>query len=102
MKKILTVLLLALSMSSCETLFTPVTFKVIGSGTFNVGLSEDGSYSSGTYPAQSFKSTSEGVLVFSAQSTTGKGCTVEAWVGNDKVRSSSASGYGVASVTVEN
>ena len=102
MKKLLIVLLLALSMSSCETLFMPVTFKVVGSGTFNIGLYEDGSYSSGTYAAQSFKISSGGVLTFSAQSTTGKGCTVEAWVGNYKVRSSSASGYGVASVTVEN
>jgi hypothetical protein len=89
-------------MSSCDTLTNKITFKIIGSGTFSVGLSEDGDYSSSTMSAQSFKVNGNGVVILSAQSNSGTGVKIEAYIGSEKIKTASAGGYGVASVTVNN
>lgn len=89
-------------LSSCDTFFSSLTFKVIGSGTFNVGLSENGTYSSSTMSAKEFKVNDSGVVILSAQSNSGTGVRVEAYIGKELIKSASASGYGVASITIQN
>ena len=89
-------------LSSCDTFFAPITFKVIGSGTFNVALSENGTVNTSNMKATDFKVNNTGTLILSAQSNEGTGVKIEAYIGSEKIKSASASGYGVASIVIEN
>ena len=101
MKKVMA-LFAILVLTSCDSIFAPITFKVIGNGNFNVWLSEDGTQSSSVMSATTFKVNSGGVIILSAQSNSGTGVKIEAYLGSEKIKSASAGGYGVASITVEN
>ena len=88
-------------LSSCEVFFPTMTFKVIGSGQFSIVYIDNGGSSTFTGGAQTFKremSTDE-VWVLSAQSLNGTGVRVEAYIGNELIKSQSAAGYGVASIS---
>jgi hypothetical protein len=101
MKKLMLLAVIVL-FTSCDAIFAPITFKLIGSGTMSVGLSEDGTYSSSNMTAQSFDVNSSGTVILTAQSNDGTGCKIEAYIGKELIKQASASGYGVASVTIEN
>jgi hypothetical protein len=101
MKKLFLFLAIA-SLTGCDSIFAPITFKIIGRGTFDVGLSQNGDYSSTTISAQSIDVNNSGIIVLSAQSTQGTGVIIEAYLGNELIERTSSSGYGVAMLTIEN
>lgn len=88
-------------LSSCEVLFPTYTFKVIGVGSFTIGFVDNGGSSVFNGSAQTFKrEMSDGeTWVLSAQSNSGSGVRVEAYIGNELIKSQSATGYGVASIS---
>jgi uncharacterized protein YceK len=102
MKKLFIVLTAVLLLSGCESIFAPITFKVIGSGTFNVAISENGTVTSSNMSACEFKINNSGTISLVAQSNDGTGVKIEAYIGKEKIKSAAASGYGVASVVIEN
>lgn len=87
--------------SSCEVFFPTMTFKVIGSGTFTISYIDNGGSSTFTGGAQTFKRemVTDEIWVLSAQSLNGTGVLVEAYIGNELIKSQSATGYGVASIS---
>lgn len=90
-----------LLLSSCEVLFPTMTFKVIGSGSFSISYLDNGGSSSFSGGAQTFKRemVTDEVWVLSAQSNNGTGVRVEAYIGNELIKSQTATGYGVASIS---
>jgi len=100
MKKVI-LLSAILFLSSCEFLFPPLTIKVIGSGTFTVAYADQQISKVWETGQTSFdvEMLTDEAWSFSAQSNNGTGVTVEAYIGTEKIRSNSASGYGVASIS---
>ena len=88
-------------LSSCEVFSPQMTFKVIGSGTFSISFLDNGGSSTFNGSAQTFKRemTTDEIWVLSAQSNNGTGVKVEAYIGSELIKSQSASGYGVASIS---
>ena len=103
MKKLI-IALSILALTSCDALFPSYTFKVIGSGQISISYLDDGGQSSWSGSAQSFKREmkTDEVYVLSAQSMSGTGCTVEAYIGNELIKRANATGYGVASISGSN
>ena len=101
MKKTIAILAAVVLLSSCEMISPKMKFKVIGSGSMLITYSDDGGMTQYDGGSREFeREMSDGEFYYlSAQSNSGSGCKVEAYIGNELVKQSSSSGYGVASIS---
>lgn len=101
MKKTILFLAIAAVLSSCEVFNNTMRFKVIGSGTFTIGYSDNGGSTTFYSSEKEFtrEMQTDELWVLTAQSNSGTGVRVEAYIGKELVKSNSASGYGVASIS---
>lgn len=88
-------------LSSCEVLFPPITFKIIGSGSFSVGYTDSQISKVWQTGATTFdvEMLTNETWVLSASSINGTGVTVEAYQGTELIRKQSVNGYGIASIS---
>lgn len=101
MKKTILSIVVVFLLSSCEVFNPTMKFKVSGSGQISITYSDSGGTNQWSGSAQTFEREmlTDEFFYLSAQSNSGLGCKVEAYIGNELIKQAGASGYGVASIS---